>query len=317
MAAIWARLGKSIATLKPRRGERLRYQRVGQALSRLHDELVVAVTAALYNGDFSALEQPGAERVLEALRRSTASLSDGASAGEIARYLQQYDEEQLFHHIGNVRGIYHELRFADEVVAENPDVVSAELFEHTNHPGADVRLFYADGSHEDVQLKATDSGAYIAEHLERYPDIELYATEEVLGRIEDARLHSSGLSNDELQQEVEQVYADLESGLEQPIQGTPLAVVLVGVRQLWPVAAAYRRGELTLREAANRLARDSRWPVARAVALLSLLSTESGTPFALGFLLARALWVFSATWGRDVLTALVQRARQPETEPSA
>ena len=70
------------------------------------------------------------------------------------------------------------------------------MYEVVNHPGADVRLVNArTGEAVDIQLKATDSATYLREHQGRYPDVEVYATEEVASS---ADVASSGFRNSEL-----------------------------------------------------------------------------------------------------------------------
>ena len=90
--------------------------------------------------------------MLDALRRSSAGLTD-ASPAELRAYVIDLEPEALKGVLRNVKGIYHELLFAH---AENVDgdAVAAQLFEATNHAGADVE-FYVDGDSVGVvQLKA-------------------------------------------------------------------------------------------------------------------------------------------------------------------
>ena len=112
----------------------------------------------------------------------------------------RYSPEQLQGISNNVKGLYHEIRF---VQAENTDGddIEAELYELTNHPGADVRLINtATGEVADIQLKATNSVHYVGEHLDRYPDIYVLATEEVSKNL--SGVESSGFSNEELTNDV-------------------------------------------------------------------------------------------------------------------
>ena len=147
---------------------------------------------------------PDEMMVIDAIRRSDNDLA-GAGIEEISAHLSQYSQEQLQGILNNVKGIYHEIRF---VVAENADGddTEAELYEVTNHPGADVRLINtATGEVTDIQLKATDSTHYVAEHQERYPDIEVVATREVADNYSGAThrpVESSGFSNAELTDDV-------------------------------------------------------------------------------------------------------------------
>lgn len=146
------------------------------------------------------------ELVLDALRRSATDLND-ASTGELAEYLAALSPEQLRGVVSNVKGIYHELLF---VHAENLDAdeISARVFEATNHPGADVEFVVDGNAINAIQLKAVASPHAIFEHLVRYPDIEVIATDEVARAIDG--VHSSGFSNAQLSDDVEQVFSDIQ-----------------------------------------------------------------------------------------------------------
>ena len=138
--------------------------------------------------------------VIDAIRRSDNELTT-ASIEEISDHMSQYSPAQLQGIANNVKGIYHEMRFVD---AENSDgdTVHAELYELTNHPGADVRLINTEtGEVTDIQLKATNSTSYVGEHGERYPDIDLRVTDEVAEK--SAQYASSGFSNSSLSADVD------------------------------------------------------------------------------------------------------------------
>lgn len=137
--------------------------------------------------------------VIEALRRSADQLDD-ASVEEIRAYLSEMPPESLAGVINNAKGIYHEQLF---VAAENADgdVWQATIMPETNHPGSDVVLENSvTGETIEVQLKATDSAAYVSEHFERYPDIPVMTTEELAGQIED--VESTGISHADVTSEV-------------------------------------------------------------------------------------------------------------------
>jgi len=145
--------------------------------------------------------------VLDALRRSNLDLAY-ATDEQLAHYVQALDPSQLKGLQNNVKGIYHELRF---VKAENTDGDSyvAELFEATNHPGADVRITNLNtGEVREIQLKATDYINAIKEHNSRYESIEVFATTEISGGY--SGISSSGFSNKELTEDVEAVVNELD-----------------------------------------------------------------------------------------------------------
>jgi hypothetical protein len=77
---------------------------------------------------------------------------------------------------------------------------SIELAEALNQPGWDLQILDADRAVVDVlQLKATDSAAYLRQTLEKYPDIEVMATEEVAALEEfEGTVIDSGISNTEI-----------------------------------------------------------------------------------------------------------------------
>ena len=176
----------------------------GRMLSR-SAAVVIAVTLQRLVEDAARFWTLEERLVLDALRRSASGLNE-ASVERLAEHVGAMSPEQLRGLAVNVKGIYHELLF---VHAENTDgdEVSAQVFEATNHPGADVE-FVVDGSAiQAVQLKAVASPSAIREHLARYPEIEVVATEEAAEAL--PSVTSSGFSNAELSHQVESVLSEL------------------------------------------------------------------------------------------------------------
>lgn len=138
------------------------------------------------------------ELVLQALRRSNGAL-EHANAAEIGLYLRNLSPDQLRGVASNVKGIYHELLF---VQTANSDWVGmeAKVKEFTNHPGGDVEFIVEGDVVREVQLKAVASATLVREHLARYPDIEVLATEEVAATMDD--VGSSGFRNEDLMRDV-------------------------------------------------------------------------------------------------------------------
>ena len=139
--------------------------------------------------------------VLEALRRSSGDLSD-ANEAELGAYLRGFDQAGLRGIANNVKGKYHEL-LVEHLENTDGDDTFAQVFEQTNHPGADIE-FLVDGEvvHQ-VQLKAVQDPASIIEHFSKYPDIDVRATTEVFEVLKEQfgdRLETSGMSNEELSQ---------------------------------------------------------------------------------------------------------------------
>lgn len=172
---------------------------------RIYISIVPAVLLKLLDQEAHAFT-PDEMMVIEAIKRSDNDLVD-ADIEEISSYLSQYSPAQLQGISNNVKGIYHEIRFVETENTDGDDI-EAELYELTNHPGADVRLINtATGEVTDIQLKAANSVHYVGEHLNRYPDIDVLATEEVSNNL--SGVGSSGFSNDELTNDVSGTLNDL------------------------------------------------------------------------------------------------------------
>ena len=167
--------------------------------------VVVAVTLQRLVEDATRFWPLEERLVLDALRRSAKGLND-ASVEELAEYVDTLTPEQLRGVLSNVKGIYHELLF---VHAENvdDDEVTARVFEDINHPGSDVEFLVDDDVIKAIQLKAVASPNAIREHLVRYPDIEIVATEEVATAV--PSVTASGFSNAELSRQVKNVVSEL------------------------------------------------------------------------------------------------------------
>ena len=167
--------------------------------------VVIAVTLQRLVEDATRFRQLEERLVLEALRRSANGLNNASVEG-LAEYVGALTPEQLRGVVSNVKGIYHELLF---VHAENVDgdEVTARIVEESNHPGSDVEFIVDGDVIKAIQLKAVASPNAIREHLVRYPDIEVMATEEVA--VAEPSVTTSGFSNAELSRQVENVVSEL------------------------------------------------------------------------------------------------------------
>jgi hypothetical protein len=147
--------------------------------------------------------------VLDALRRSSVDLRD-ASQEQLSEYLRLESPEGLRGVASNVKGIYHELWYVEHYNATHEDTY-ARMFEATNHPGSDVEIVNADTGKvvRQVQLKAVESSAAVEAHFERYPHIEVIATDEVAARIDDVRVDAGGIANATLEDHVGSRISDL------------------------------------------------------------------------------------------------------------
>lgn len=127
------------------------------------------------------------------------------------RHWFEMDVEQRMGAINAAKGKYFEYLVVERLNAGEQvgDVVlesgqQALLAESMTQPGWDVRIVDADGSvSEYLQMKATASGTYIRQALDRYPDIQIVSTSEVIdGLGGHGMVLDTGISNNELHQQV-------------------------------------------------------------------------------------------------------------------
>jgi hypothetical protein len=187
--------------------------------STLSEPLMVGIgSALLFNllsdgpHEFTLAEQD----MLDAIRRSSNELSEMTNE-EIAEHVQAFSPAQLQGFKNNVKGIAHELQFAR---AENGDgdEFRVELFEATNHPGADVQIINMEtGEIREFQLKATSYGAYVEAHFEKYEDTPAMTTSEVA---EEYGFASTEISNEQLSRDFDSVTEKLSSDAEAEILDT-------------------------------------------------------------------------------------------------
>ena len=178
--------------------------KTGQRIQAVSTGAVSAVFLKLLAEDLPDFSEDE-KLVLDALRRSNGALAD-ATEEELADYVQSLSPEQLTGLKNNVKGIYHELAFAARENGDGDEYI-VELFEDSNHPGADVRIINTEtGELTEIQLKATKYEAYVREHNQRYEDVAIFATEEVAAS---AGVESSEITNKELTRDTEQVIGAL------------------------------------------------------------------------------------------------------------
>ena len=131
-------------------------------IKNIEEKTILAIFAKVKLGEALTL---GDKLVLEAFNRYSSSLSD---LNTLKNYLSGLSEEQLMGVTSNVKGILHEIQFA-AIENNNFDSVYASLYETTNHPGYDVRMFdESTGEEWDIQLKATDNSAYVEDWIEEH-----------------------------------------------------------------------------------------------------------------------------------------------------
>ena len=174
--------------------------------------IVSATVMKLMASDLPAFNE-NEELVLEALRRSKNSLSE-ASDMELSNYVQSLSVEQIAGLKNNVKGIYHELAFQSRENLDGDEYI-VELFESTNHAGADVRIINIETGHvAEVQLKATNYASYVQEHNEKYENIDVLTTSEIAGKSD---WSSSGFSNEDLTADTTSTLHSLNRGADADI----------------------------------------------------------------------------------------------------
>lgn len=187
--------------------------------SQLGEPLLVGIGSVLIFNllsegphEFTVAEQ----EVLDAIRRSSDELSEMTNE-EIAEHIQQLSPVELQGFKNNVKGIAHELSFA-RTENNDGDEFRVELFESTNHPGADVCIINMEtGEIREYQLKATSFGAYVEQHFEKYNDIPVMTTSEIA---EGYGFETTGISNRQLSDDFDSATEKLTSDAEQEILDT-------------------------------------------------------------------------------------------------
>jgi hypothetical protein len=166
--------------------------------------------------------------VLEALRRTNRNLSD-ANVDELADYVQSLRVDQLSGVTNNVKGVYHELSFEYEENHDGDEYI-VELFEASNHPGADVKIINTvTGEVTEAQLKATNFATYVRQHNERYENIDVLATSEVADS--DTSILSSGFSNEDITQDTQSVLNTLRNeGANEVLESMGVAAMVTLAR---------------------------------------------------------------------------------------
>ena len=193
---------------------------------------IASIFAYLINKSSFELSAEGM-LVLEALQRANHDLKD-MSISEIGNYLSGMTKEQAQGLANNVKGIYHELLYAQQENSDGDDIY-ATLFPDANHPGSDIMLQRDGVDIAEIQLKATDSISDIQGHFIRYPDIPIFATSEVSDKV--AGVSSSEFSNENLTDDVTDAFEGIKE--QSTMSYLEDAAVMSGI-----VAAAMHAGDV-------------------------------------------------------------------------
>lgn len=168
---------------------------------RVHRESLLDVTVAAASVQIGPLE--GVEDIdpllLKAIRATNPSLDEPR--------LLSLSGHELQGAVNTAKGTYFEYLVVQKLNAGEqvgPLLLgpgqTAVLAESMSQPGWDLRIVGEQGATVDyLQLKATDSVAYIKSTLERYPDIEILATDDVA---HSGLVLDSGISDAELREHV-------------------------------------------------------------------------------------------------------------------
>lgn len=139
--------------------------------------------------------------VYDAIRRGYSDLAN-ADEAEIDAYFSNVDGESISGHIGNIKGILFEQEYAEKLQEEG---VEAVIYDEVNHPESDIAIFEDGEVVEELQLKATESSAYIEETLESIGDeVTVVATTEIAQEFP-GEVIDSGISESLLEEAVTDV----------------------------------------------------------------------------------------------------------------
>lgn len=144
------------------------------------------------------------DQVFDTVRRGYNDLQQ-ASNDEIASYFDEIDADAMIGHVSNIKGILFEKLYVEQLAEQG---VHAELFDATNHPIADVAIFGHDEVTSELQLKATDSVAYINAALEQNPEVAVVVTTEVAKNMDAEMVIDSGIENAVLESAVTETLFD-------------------------------------------------------------------------------------------------------------
>ncbi len=131
----------------------------------------------------------------------------------------------------------------------------AELAPDLTQPGWDLAICNADGTLDTVlQAKATDSMSYIRQALEKYPEIEVVATEEVASKLIDEVINSE-IENKDLEDVILAPMKNLMDGpLEEVLETVSpvLPVVIISMSEGRKVLLGRQTFQVALKESLER-----------------------------------------------------------------
>lgn len=293
-----------------------KYKNAAEVAYAFREEIVVvSVLAALKNGSNLVFDSQIELAALEAIRRGYSALSPSASVEDISLYFQAIPQEQILGNVNHIVGITHEILVVDAINTSGLGD-TASLFEAANHPVADILIIGSDGVAREVQLKATDSISYINEHLNKNPDVDVIATEEVVITMNNEQVTSSGFENEELRQVVEQSLGELsEHTYNEYVVGGTLAVIISLAINITPLLKQYfaATDDVEKEKIKAEIASTAKWSTVRTTAFITALQVSGLAPVLTTWLVAKTLFVVAKVYGPSMVSnassALSTKAR--------
>jgi hypothetical protein len=267
--------------------------------------VVIGVLAALKNGTNLVFDSQIELAALEAIRRGYSAISPSASVEDISLYFQAVPEEEILGNVNHIVGITHEILVVDAINAAG-DGDFASLVGATNNPIVDIQIVGSDGVMESVQLKATDSISYINEHLNKNPDVDVIATEEVANAMNNEQVTSSGFENEELRQVVEESLEELsEHTYNEYIAGGTLSVIICLAINLTPLLKQYfaATDDAEKEKIKAEIASTAKWSTVRTTAFITALQVSGLAPVLTTWLVAKTLFVVVKVYGPGLVSS--------------
>jgi len=155
--------------------------------------------------------------VYEAVQRAIPDL-ENASLPEISQYLDNVSSpEKMQYILNNVKGVLGEFKAGEYFESQGHEVMYPEsLF----NPGFDIAL-YNNGILKDVvQIKTTSSTSIVNDHLEKYPEIPVYVTDDVYSEMDyHPNVHELNFSSTEIGNQIDDAFSQIDN-IDTPVMDT-------------------------------------------------------------------------------------------------
>lgn len=280
------------------------------------DVFVPVAMAYLLMKEGERLDGPLGQIFLDSIRQAWPDLAD-AGVSEIADHMRQYGSEELQGVMNLIQGQVFE-RMVELAENGDGDAWTADLHDDRTVEGSDMVMSNTEtGGQVEVSLKATMNESYIEQSLLDYPDIPIYATDEVARALEyTGAVHATGISHAELVDVTDENFDELLWQLpsqEDIIAGGLTASAFV---RLYPFLVAYARGRIGRKQLETAVFRVT-GQTARATVSRLLFAAALGPVFG-WYLLARgAITVSDAAHAvPEVRPRVVYRPRPRSSAPT-